>query len=106
MSKEVLFHYEVGCAGYPTVQVSARDWQEATVKAADVWNESWREIAGGCDVTFIGTAAKPRCRRCHKEFGEAGDITAYCPACLELMDRERRERARFAPARRRPGYIE
>ncbi len=106
MSKSVLSCYEVSCAGYPTVRVNARDRQEATVKAADVWKESWREIAGGCDVTFMGTSAKPRCRRCHNEFGEAGDITAYCPRCLEEMDRERRERARFTPVRRKPGYAE
>lgn len=103
MSKSVLFCYEVSCAGYPTVRVNARDRQEATVKAANAWNVSWREIAGDCDVTFMGTAAKPRCRRCHNEFGEAGDVTAHCPACLELMDRERREARRFAPVRRRPG---
>lgn len=106
MSKDVLFRYEVSYAGYPVVQVNARDRQEATVKAANIWNVSWREIAGDCDVTFVGTAAKPRCGRCHNEFGEAGDIKAYCPRCLEEMDRERRERARFAPSRRKPGYIE
>ena len=104
--RDVLFRYKVRCAGYPVVQVNARDRQEATVKAANIWNVSWREIAGDCDVTFMGAADKPRCRRCHKEFGKPGDITAYCPACLELIDRERRERARFAPTRRKPGYAE
>lgn len=92
-----LYRYEVYHPDYGTMVVEDISPQGATNKAAKVWDAPWREIAGYCRVTKLGTAKRPRCRSCGAEFGEPGDVTAYCPTCLraqELAARERRMRPR------------
>lgn len=101
-----MYRYEVWHPEFGTVVVNAISEATAIQAAIRYWGADWKTDAGLCRTRKLGTAAKPRCRRCHNEFGKAGDVTAYCPRCLEEIDRERRERARFAPARKKPGYAE
>lgn len=101
-----MYRYEVTHETYGTVVVNEISEETAIRAAIEKWGADWRADASWCHVKKLGTAAKPRCRRCHREFGEPGDVTAYCRSCLEIMDRERREAARFSPARKRPGYEE
>lgn len=92
---------------WPVVVVSVGP-ESATVTAAKVWGvpEEWGRIAGSCDVRRLGTADKPRCRRCGSEFGEAGDAGGLCPGCREMEERFRREVARMRPRDRRAGARE
>ena len=101
-----LYCYEVTHHEYGTVVVEAISTETATVQAAKKWDVPWKEIAGYCQVRRLGTAAKPRCRRCHNEFGEPGDVKAYCPACLDLMERLRREQINRRGPDRRAGVRE
>lgn len=94
-------HPELGKSN--AIGISEATAIQAAIKS---WGADWRREAAYCHAREIGTAAKPRCRRCHREFGEPGDTTAYCPECLRIMDQNRREAARFTPARRKPGYAE
>lgn len=101
-----MYRYEVTHPEFGTVVVNAISEATAVQAALKYWGEDWRLEAGYCHARKLGTAAKPRCRRCHREFGEPGDTTAYCPECLRIMDQNRREAVRFSPARKRPGYEE
>lgn len=98
-----LWRFEVCHPDYGTAIVTSVGPESATNAAAKAWGAPWREIAGYCRVTKLGTAAKPRCRRCYKEFGEAGDTTAYCMDCQKIMEAERRTRPRFRREDRRDG---
>lgn len=81
---------------HSTVTVTADDNAGAVMEASKTWDVPFREIAGDCRITVLGSALLPRCRRCHSEFGSPGDPNDYCPACLELMDRQKRETVRYA----------
>ena len=95
-----LYRFEVSHPDYGTVIVTSIGPDSATNEAAKVWGVPWREVAGYCRVTKLGTAARPRCRRCHSEYGQPGDPKAYCPACLDILDRRRREADRYAAENR------
>ncbi len=108
MSGAKLWRFEVSHPDYGTTIVTSIGPDSATNAAAKEWEAPWREIAGYCRVTKLGSAAKPRCRRCHKEFGQPGDATAYCPACEAAMEAYRRDSARYAietAAREREGRL-
>lgn len=93
--------YEVTHPELGKVVVNGTRKENAIKTALEGWGANFRQEAGYCDAREIGTAAKPRCRRCHSEFGEPGDTTAYCRSCQEIIDRERREAARFRRRDRR-----
>ena len=95
-----LYRFEVSHPDYGTTIVTSVGPESATNAAAKVWDAPWREIAGWCRVTKLGTADKPRCRRCHGEYGVPGEAPGYCPACLDILTRQRREAARYAAAAR------
>lgn len=99
-----LYRYEVTHPEFGTVIVNAISEATAIQTAIRHWGLDWKADASWCRARKLGTAAKPRCRRCHNEFGEPGNITTYCPKCLQIMDQHRREAARFLPTRRKPGY--
>lgn len=96
-----LYLFEVCHPEYGTAQVTSIGPDSATMAAAKVWDVPWREVAGYCRVTKLGTAARPRCKRCHGEYGEPGDPAAYCPSCLDILVRQRREAERYARSTRR-----
>ena len=98
-----LYCYEVTHHEYGTVVVEAISPETATVQAAKKWDVSWNEVAGECRTRRLGTAAKPRCRRCYNEFGEPGDVRAYCNDCLKIMEAEKRMRPQFGREDRRAG---
>lgn len=82
------------------VQVVSIGPESATVAAAAAWGvrKEWGQIAAYCDVKRLGPAGKPRCRRCHKEFGEPGAAGSICPDCVradENFERERRQRFQY-----------
>lgn len=101
-----LYRYEVTHPELGTVVVDSITAESATAAAARSWEEQWTQIAWECSVRKLGTAQRPRCRRCSREFGEAGDTTVYCPDCLDLMDRQRREARAFARRDTRAGMRE
>ena len=70
--------------------------ESAIAAALREWGGDWKTEAGQCWAQELGTARKPRCRRCHGEFGQPGDPAAYCPACEEILARQRREAERYA----------
>lgn len=106
VKKPVLCLFEVSHPEFPTVVVTAVGADSATVAACKAWGvpDEWGYLAGYCTVKKGGPAQKPRCRRCHKEFGEPGGVGAYCPDCEEVLERVRRETARVRTRDRRPGY--
>lgn len=106
MGKGVLYLFEVSHPDYPTVVVPAVAADSATLAAARAWGvpDEWGMLAGYCTVKKGGPAQKPRCRRCHKEFGAPGGVGAYCPDCEAAMARYQREKARVRSRDRRPGY--
>lgn len=106
MSGAKLYRFEVHHPDYGSTIVTSIGPDSATNEAAKVWDAPWREIAGYCRVTRLGTADKPRCRRCYKEFGEPGDTTAYCMDCQKIMEAERRRKPRFFREDRRAGMRE
>ena len=85
--------YEVAHPEYPTVQVASIGPDSATVEACAQWGarELWPQLACECRVKCLGTAARPRCRRCVKEYGDAGGVPGLCPDCREAEERYRRE---------------
>lgn len=87
------------------VTVPADDNAGAVMAAATAWDVPFREIAGDCRVTIQGSALRPRCKRCHSEYGQPGDPGAYCPACLDILGRQRREAERYAKTTRRDRRI-
>lgn len=87
-----IFRFQVEHHEYGKTIVESIGPESATQAAAKVWEAPWREIAGWCKVTKLGTAARPRCKRCGKEYGAAGDPAAYCPDCLSALEYQRRER--------------
>lgn len=106
MSGAKLWRFEVSHPDYGSTIVTSVGPDSATNAAAKEWDAPWREIAGYCRVTKLGSAAKPRCRRCYKEFGEPGDAAAYCMDCQKVMEAERRTRPRFFREDRRAGMQE
>lgn len=98
-----LYRYEVSHPELGTVIVESITAECAIVAAAWEWDEKWTEIAWECSARKLGTAKRPRCRRCSREFGEAGDTTVYCPDCLDIMDRQSQEARAFARRDTRAG---
>lgn len=101
-----IFRFEVEHPDYGTVIVESIGEDSATMEAAKEWDATWAKIAGWCRVRKLGTARKPRCRRCQREFWEAGSQAAYCPECERAMEMERRRRPRFRREDRRVGKRE
>jgi len=98
-----LYQFEVTHPELGTVVVDSIGPESATAAAATRWGVPWREVAGYCWAKKLGKAQKPRCRRCLKEFGAAGEATAYCPDCLRLMEWERQRKRQFKEPDRRAG---
>ena len=82
--KGTVYLYEVSHPDYPTVTVPSIGPDSATVEAARRWGvpELWGRLAGYCTVRRGGRAARPRCTRCGREFGTAGQAAGKCPDCL------------------------
>ena len=91
MANGKLWRFEVWHPEYGTAVVESIGPDSATAAAAKTWGAPWREIAGYCRVTKLGTAKRPRCRNCFREFGEPGFTAAYCPECERAMELRRRE---------------
>lgn len=98
-----LYRFEVSHPEYGTAVVEHISQDGAINRAIKDWGGSWKQDAGYCRCRMLGTAAKPRCRRCYREFGQPGDVAAYCPECLRIMELQRQDAARIRSTRRRPG---
>ena len=94
--KGTVYLYEVSHPDYPTVTVPSIGPDSATVEAARRWGvpELWGRLAGYCTVRRGGRAARPRCTRCGREFGTAGQAAGKCPDCLRSEELHRRQMAR------------
>lgn len=103
MSNAVLYRYSVSHPDYERVTVNAIGPDSATLAAAKVWDAPWAKIAGYCKVEKLGKAAKPKCVRCGKTYGEAGQPSALCPSCLTRAETLRREIAAIPGRDRRAG---
>ena len=93
--------YDVDHPGYGRTRVEAIGTETAINAALKKWGGSWKQDAGYCHAVWVGSALRPRCKRCHGEYGEPGDPAAYCPACLDILARQRREAERYAKSSRR-----
>lgn len=102
-NKATLYRYAVSHPDYERVIVNAACPADATMEAATVWAAPWAKIAAYCRVEKLGKAAKPRCSRCGKAYGEAGQTSGLCPACLARVDAIRREIAAIPGRDRRAG---
>lgn len=98
--KAKVWRYQVSHHEYGSTIVESVGPESATAAACRRWDADWAQEAAYCHVVKLGTAAKPRCRRCHREYGEAGDPAALCPECVEIEARRARDLARFRPQRR------
>lgn len=92
--------YDVDHPEYGRIRVKGISTESAINAALKEWGGSWKRDAGYCHAVWIGTALRPRCKRCHREYGQPGDPGAYCPECLEILDRQRREAGRYAAGHR------
>lgn len=101
-----VYRFQVEHHEYGSTIVESIAPESATMAAAKKWEAPWKEIAGYCKVTKLGTADKPRCKMCHKEYGTAGDPAAYCPDCLVALEIRRRDMARLRTPDRRAGRRE
>lgn len=103
--KGTIYLYEVSNPDYPTVTVPSIGPDSATVEAVRRWGvpELWGRIAGYCTVRRGGRAARPRCTRCGREFGTAGQAAGKCPDCLRSEELHRRQMANIRGSDRRPG---
>lgn len=101
MSEAKIYRFRVSHPGYGEVIVASVGPESATNAAAKVWDAPWREIAGYCGVEKLGPAGRPRCKRCHREYGQDGDPAALCLDCLKVMETFRRDRGRFLAERGR-----
>ena len=104
MSKAYL--YRVSHPHLGEVTVSATDRPGAVKAACAEWNaaECWAEIAGYCTVEKLGTAAKPKCRRCGRSFGRPGETDGMCPECRQknrYYEREKRAVFRYSDSQRK-----
>lgn len=102
-NKATLYRYAVSHPDYERVIVNAACPADATMEAATVWAAPWAKIAAYCEVEKLGKAAKPRCSHCGKAYGEAGQPSGLCPACLARADAIRREIAAIPGRDRRAG---
>lgn len=93
--------YQVDHPEYGKTTTPAKDDGGAVKEAANTWGVAFREIAGDCKVTKLGSALRPSCKRCHGEYGQPGDPSAYCPECEKALEAERRLRPRFRREDRR-----
>ena len=98
-----VMRYEVRHPEYGQLEVNSLSPESAVWTAVRRWGADWRTEACNCTVKKLGTAAKPRCRRCGKEFGRPGDYTAFCPDCERVNELYQRELASRAKADRRAG---
>jgi len=101
-----LYRFEVTHHEYGTTIVESIGPESATNAAAKVWGAPWKEIAGWCRVVKLGTAKKPRCRKCGREYGEAGNPPSFCPDCLRAVTAQKRQIARIRSKDRRAGMRE
>lgn len=88
--------YDVDHPEYGRIRVEAISAETAINAAIKRWGGEWKKDAAYCRAVWIGSAMRPRCKRCHSEYGQPGDPSAYCPACLEILDQRRREAGRYA----------
>lgn len=98
-----VMRYEVSHPVYGTAETNSVSAESATWTALQRWGADWKTEACNCTVKKLGTAAKPRCRRCGKEFGRPGDFTALCPDCERANELYQREMANRAKTDRRAG---
>lgn len=103
--KGTVYLYEVSHPDYPTVTVPSIGPDSATVEAARRWGvpELWGRLAGYCTVRRGGRAARPRCTRCGREFGTAGQAAGKCPDCLRSEELHRRQMANIRGSDRPAG---
>lgn len=94
-----MWRFEVSHREYGTTVVESVGAESAIMAACKIWGADWSSEAAYCRVNKLGTADKPRCRRCHREYGEAGDPAALCPACVETLEAYRRDMMRYRPRR-------
>ncbi len=103
MSGAVVYRYAVSHPDYERVVVTSIGPDSATLAAVKVWGAPWAKIAGYCKVEKLGKAARPRCRRCGKTYGAAGQPSALCQSCLAKEEAFRREIASLPGRDRRAG---
>ena len=102
-TKGPLRRYEVYHPDYGILEVNSLSREGAVRQAISYWDAEWRTEACNCVTKDLGTARKPRCRRCGKEFGRPGDYTAFCPDCERANDLFQRERSNREREDRRAG---
>lgn len=88
-----VYRYEVRHPDYEALEVNHLSMEGAIREAVRQWGADWRTTACDCTAKKLGSARKPRCRRCGREFGRPGDYAAYCPDCERVNEQRRRERA-------------
>ena len=105
MSGPTIYLYEVSHPDYPTVTVPSIGPDSATVAAARAWGvpELWGKIVAYCTVRKGGRADRPRCRKCHQEYGAPGQAPGKCPDCIRREEYFRRQMAERGREDRRPG---
>lgn len=101
-----IFRFEVTHPEYGTVIVESIGEDSATMAAASKWGAEWTKVAGYCRARKLGVAKRPRCKRCHREYGEGGDPAALCPDCLRALEVQRRQLAAIGHRDRRAGMRE
>lgn len=105
-SQGPVMRYEVYHPQYGRTEINSVSAESAVWAAVKRWGADWKTEACNCTVKKLGTAAKPRCRRCGKEFGRPGDYTAICPDCERANELYRRECASRTKTDRRAGMRE
>lgn len=88
-------HPELGHLTIDSISIAS-----ATMEAARRWGMHWAKEVAYMQVTKLGIAPRPRCKRCGREFGREGDVGVLCPDCQRADEIYRRERAAIKTDRR------
>lgn len=104
MSREYL--WQVSHPDLGDITVPAPDRPGAVMAACIQWGlgRDWSWMAGHCTVRKLGTAERPKCRRCGSAFGRPGDGPGLCVECQRkerYFEREKRAMFRYDESRRK-----
>ena len=89
--------WEISCEGHRDAWVTAPNWEQATLKAAEFWNVPWREVAARCELKKK-TVGAPRnvCCRCGRIYFGSPPMCEACEKNEKLEEEELRRRIKRA----------
>lgn len=92
-AKEKHILWEVGCEGHTDAWVVAENWEQATVKAAEFWGESWGKVAAHCVMKKkVPGAPRNVCCKCGGIYYGKPPMCARCERTAQMEEAELKRR--------------